>query len=80
MEESVQGMIPASNEVIQRSLKKSKVTTQGECCPICKELNVDDECYMMPCDHVFHLQCIVSWLQINHVCPVCRYPLPILTT
>ncbi|KAL2348678.1 hypothetical protein Fmac_002678 [Flemingia macrophylla] len=82
MEESVQGMIPASDEVIQMSLKKSTaVTWGGGCCPICKEEpHVDDECYTMPCHHAFHHQCIVSWLRVNHVCPLCRYPLPILKT
>jgi len=31
---------------------------------------------VMPCSHYFHEQCIFSWLQLNHVCPLCRFPLP----
>ncbi|RZB42371.1 E3 ubiquitin-protein ligase RNF181 [Glycine soja] len=79
-EESTQcsRMISASNEAIQSSLKKCMVTTQSEsCCPIClEELNINAESYTMPCHHLFHLKCIVSWLQTSHVCPLCRYPLP----
>lgn len=29
----------------------------------------------MPCSH-YHGDCIVEWLHINHLCPMCRYPMP----
>ncbi|XP_061357257.1 uncharacterized protein LOC133301624 [Gastrolobium bilobum] len=84
MEESAEDfrMIPASNNVIH-SLKKFKVTKQDEYCTICmEEFDVSDdnegkEVSAMPCDHVFHQQCIVQWLQTSHMCPLCRYPMPI---
>ncbi|KAL2322326.1 hypothetical protein Fmac_026705 [Flemingia macrophylla] len=73
-------MIPASNEAIKTSLKKSKVVLRNEGCSIrMEELDVNaDECCTMPCDHVFHQQCIVTWLKNSHVCPLCRYALPTL--
>ncbi|XP_024164563.1 ERAD-associated E3 ubiquitin-protein ligase HRD1-like [Rosa chinensis] len=30
----------------------------------------------MPCLHYYHEDCIVRWLEINHRCPICRYPMP----
>ncbi|XP_061999194.1 uncharacterized protein LOC133716506 [Rosa rugosa] len=32
----------------------------------------------MPCLHYYHEDCIVRWLEINHWCPICRYPMPIV--
>nr|KYP42038.1 E3 ubiquitin-protein ligase Praja1 [Cajanus cajan] len=80
MEEPLQypKMVPASKEAIQMLLKKYTIMTQGsECCSIClEEMVINAECYTMPCHHYFHQQCIVSWLETSHVCPLCRFPLP----
>ena len=26
----------------------------------------------LPCDHTFHIECIVGWLSVNLTCPMCR--------
>lgn len=31
-----------------------------------------DELMMMPCKHLFHLDCLKPWLKTNGTCPVCR--------
>ncbi|KAJ1387007.1 Zinc finger, RING-type [Sesbania bispinosa] len=79
VEESLQDfrMIPASKKAIQMSLKKSKVTKENECCTICMEEFEVDGTVTMPCNHMFHQPCIVRWLETSHVCPLCRYPLPV---
>ncbi|KXS11642.1 hypothetical protein M427DRAFT_60498 [Gonapodya prolifera JEL478] len=45
-------------------------------CAVCQDsFKVGDVVDKMPCDHVFHGDCLESWLKINGTCPVCRYRL-----
>lgn len=42
-----------------------------------KTHKVDKESYMItPCSHIFHTQCLESWMSYKLQCPVCRAPLP----
>ncbi|KAJ1387008.1 Zinc finger, RING-type [Sesbania bispinosa] len=78
-EDVITRMIPASTEAIY-SLKECKVMKPKDNCSICMEEFGDDvdgvTVSAMPCNHLFHQQCIVQWLQTNHVCPLCRYSMP----
>lgn len=29
-----------------------------------------------PCRHIFHTSCLMPWMNIKHMCPSCRLPLP----
>lgn len=88
-EDSDFDIVPAIEESIA-ALLSSNVSEEGdydhdcEACPICLE---EFESAMgthgksqfltrMPCAHVFHCHCIVQWLHIRHLCPLCRYPMP----
>lgn len=42
-------------------------------CAVCKEtVSVDEEAKQLPCDHLYHADCITPWLQIRASCPLCR--------
>jgi Ring finger domain len=43
-------------------------------CSVCMERLIDGIAVSrMPCGHVFHINCIVSWLGQSCACPECRY-------
>eukprot|EP00045_Choanoeca_perplexa_P006237 m.52942 g.52942 ORF g.52942 m.52942 type:complete len:212 (+) comp13533_c0_seq1:127-762(+) len=45
----------------------------GKECPVCQEIFADgDECKQLPCNHLFHNDCIQPWLQMKSTCPLCR--------
>lgn len=53
-----------------------------EMCSICLEfLDVHERNVTMvtPCQHVFHLNCLLSWLQTQRICPMCRYRIRTIT-
>lgn len=85
-------LIPATKSSIEDlkkarlvdSLELEAVITQTPSCAICLDrldhLDDDDQQPMrvtrLPCSHSYHEDCIVHWLEINHVCPLCRCPMP----
>ena len=67
----------------QRVIKQYSVleedTPIGECF-ICLEEVYSTEIALMPCQHVFHKECLREWLrsahnQVGRVCPVCSKPI-----
>lgn len=43
-----------------------------EQCTICRcEFEKDHSVKVLPCQHVFHPDCIDPWLRINKKCPIC---------
>lgn len=69
---------PPASETVIDSLPKRKVTdeevAQQVDCAVCKEEFVPtEEAIELPCQHMFHEDCIKPWLKVNGTCPVCRH-------
>ncbi|KAK1420823.1 hypothetical protein QVD17_22710 [Tagetes erecta] len=63
-----------SMPVIQISDAQVKIELH---CAVCKEAFViGDEGREMPCNHIYHPDCILPWLTVRNSCPVCRHELP----
>ncbi|KAG0742071.1 hypothetical protein G6F57_010151 [Rhizopus arrhizus] len=67
---------PAPEQVIE-SLPKRELTekekSQEADCAVCKDaFDVTEKVIQLPCEHIFHDDCIKPWLKLNSTCPVCR--------
>jgi SUMO ligase MMS21 Smc5/6 complex component len=40
-------------------------------CPICLS-NKDKNIIKLDCGHLFHMECIDNWLDVQQTCPICR--------
>ena len=72
---------PANEDAIE-NLKEFKVEkkhfTENEekklvppSCAICT-FEMKDKAVSLKCNHLFHKECLIEWLRINGICPVCR--------
>lgn len=49
----------------------------GECsCVICMNPVAQEHAMTTPCNHVYHDQCLMRWLEERMICPTCRKVLP----
>uniref|UniRef100_A0A3Q2Y5W2 Zgc:175214 n=1 Tax=Hippocampus comes TaxID=109280 RepID=A0A3Q2Y5W2_HIPCM len=45
-------------------------------CAVClEEFRTRDELGVCPCSHAFHKKCLLKWLEIRSVCPMCNKPI-----
>merc|ERR1712130_944555 len=64
-----------TNVVInEKPIKKIENSTD---CSICLEdIKLGEEVPILPCNHIFHTQCIYPWLQKKNICPFCYRVVP----
>jgi len=75
---NIQGPAPATEESI-REIPQTKITQQHVDeelqCSVCFEnFNLDEQVKKLPCNHMYHPQCIDQWLVHHNTCPICREP------
>lgn len=58
--------VDISDQDVQKSLE----------CVVCKEeFKRAEKALKLPCEHVYHKDCIIPWLNIHDSCPTCRTPI-----
>jgi len=78
-EDKGSGPPPASKRELNR-LKKFIITEENIAasmqCSVCHDkYAIDDQCHILPCQHVYHQDCIIPWLNLHNTCPICRFEL-----
>ena len=76
------GSPPASkNEILKLNkytLTEEKLKNFGgeNTCSVCKEdFSVGNKMMDLPCNHYFHEECLMPWLNQHDSCPICRFEL-----
>ncbi|KAJ0235317.1 RING-type domain-containing protein [Hirschfeldia incana] len=71
---------PTSESFIKNLPVVVQLDVENGDCAVCKdEMSIGGSeavVLLLPCDHKYHGECIVPWLETRNTCPVCRYELP----
>jgi hypothetical protein len=72
-EESLQKLKKFSmNEKYCKKDKKGKLEFPN-CCICLSEIERGEKTVLLPCGHMFHWKCCLTWLKSNNTCPMCRF-------
>ena len=62
------------NMEISKIKDVDKLDTDKKKCTICLENYINgEESIALPCIHIFHANCIKTWLKNKRTCPICKY-------
>ncbi|KAE8672659.1 RNF181 protein [Hibiscus syriacus] len=75
------GTPPASKSAIDSlpsvKIAKDLLNSKSNQCAVCMDdFEEGIEGKRMPCQHLYHKDCILPWLELHNSCPVCRHELP----
>ncbi|KAL0898496.1 hypothetical protein Bca101_082457 [Brassica carinata] len=79
------GPPPASEPTIDAlptvTITSKHLTNDTSQCTVCMEdFIVGGEATELPCNHIYHKNCITPWLRLHNSCPICRRDLPPVNT
>ena len=61
-------------ELLPCSVLTEKKDGENKECIVClSEFEVGESITTLPCVHIFHNECIKSWLKSNNHCPICKF-------
>ncbi|KAB2603835.1 E3 ubiquitin-protein ligase RNF181-like [Pyrus ussuriensis x Pyrus communis] len=73
-EDHDQTLVPRTKGTPIEELERVKIEGCGKQCAIClEEMQCGSEAIRTPCSHEYHESCIVKWLKMSLLCPLCRF-------
>ncbi|KAG1327698.1 putative E3 ubiquitin-protein ligase CIP8-like [Cocos nucifera] len=66
--------VPATGSCLEGSTYRRGHGIREEECAM--EFDAGAEVSRMPCSHTFHNRCIIQWLEMSNVCPICGSQVP----
>ncbi|KAI8586757.1 hypothetical protein BDZ88DRAFT_399427 [Geranomyces variabilis] len=72
------GASPPASKTFLASLTLANAGDNHASCAVCVDGFTSDNnlSTTLPCDHMFHMDCITPWLSLHNTCPVCRREYP----
>ncbi|CAH2299445.1 RING finger 24 isoform X1 [Pelobates cultripes] len=69
---SVEHLLTSHRVILKEKVKELNLY---EMCAVClEEFKPKDELGICPCKHAFHRKCLIKWLEVRKVCPLCNMP------
>ena len=58
---------------IKKNIVDPKIMNKGTVCSICLEdFDETKEIVFLDCNHIYHSDCIIEWINKDPSCPLCR--------
>jgi E3 ubiquitin-protein ligase BIG BROTHER-like protein len=74
-----EGLLKEEIGKIQERQYKHKKRSELEDCAICCCVIVDNHLVKdLPCNHLYHAECLSKWLSKNTACPLCKFDISTL--
>jgi transmembrane E3 ubiquitin-protein ligase len=72
------GKVDSSSVSMTSEPITSPPSSSLDCVICCNEISYHNrKGYMLaPCDHIFHKDCLIQWMEVKMECPICRTELP----